>query len=106
MSRHRGLGRRNEPRALDETAELVEELLAGAGFETRQLRSDGSAAAVYGDQPGRTDFTLLLYNHFYAGSRAHAPNEHIRLDDVQPALRFTYALMRDLGAEPGSRVRR
>jgi acetylornithine deacetylase/succinyl-diaminopimelate desuccinylase-like protein len=53
-----------EGRALDETAKLVEELLAGAGFETRQLRVDGSAAAVYGDQPGRGDFTLLLYNHY------------------------------------------
>src|SRR5215468_2932706 len=53
-----------EGRALDETAELVEELLARAGFETRQLRSNGSAAAVYGDQPGRAEFTLLLYNHY------------------------------------------
>jgi acetylornithine deacetylase/succinyl-diaminopimelate desuccinylase-like protein len=53
-----------EGRALDETAELVEELLAGVGFETRQLRVDGSAAAVYADQPGRADFTLLLYNHY------------------------------------------
>lgn len=53
-----------EGRALDETAELVEELLGGAGFETRQLRVDGSAAAVYGDQLGRSGFTLLLYNHY------------------------------------------
>jgi acetylornithine deacetylase/succinyl-diaminopimelate desuccinylase-like protein len=53
-----------EGRALDETAELVEELLAGAGFETRELRADEGAAAVYGDQPGRADFTLLLYNHY------------------------------------------
>jgi acetylornithine deacetylase/succinyl-diaminopimelate desuccinylase-like protein len=53
-----------EGRALDETAELVEELLAGAGFQTRQLRADDGAAAVYGDQPGRADFTLLLYNHY------------------------------------------
>jgi len=53
-----------EGRALDETAELVEELLAGVGFETRQLRSNGSAPAVYGDQRGRADFTLLLYNHY------------------------------------------
>jgi acetylornithine deacetylase/succinyl-diaminopimelate desuccinylase-like protein len=50
--------------ALDETADLVEELLAGAGFETRQLRADRGAAAVYGDQPGRSGFTLLLYNHY------------------------------------------
>jgi acetylornithine deacetylase/succinyl-diaminopimelate desuccinylase-like protein len=53
-----------EGRALDETAELVQELLAGAGFETRQLRSDGSAPAVYGDQPGRAGFTILFYNHY------------------------------------------
>lgn len=53
-----------EGRALDETADLVEELLAGAGFETRQLRANEGAAAVYGDQPGRGDFTLLLYNHY------------------------------------------
>jgi acetylornithine deacetylase/succinyl-diaminopimelate desuccinylase-like protein len=53
-----------EDRALDQTAELVEELLTGSGFETRQLRVDGSAPAVYGEQHGRTDFTLLLYNHY------------------------------------------
>ena len=53
-----------EGRALDETAELVEELLAGTGFETQQLRADEGAAAVYGEQPGRADFTLLLYNHY------------------------------------------
>ena len=53
-----------EGRALDETAELVEELLAGAGFETQQLRAAEGPAAVYGDQPGRGAFTLLLYNHY------------------------------------------
>ena len=52
-----------EGRALEETAELVEELLAGAGFETQQLRADG-APAVYANQPGRSEFTLLLYNHY------------------------------------------
>jgi acetylornithine deacetylase/succinyl-diaminopimelate desuccinylase-like protein len=36
-------------------------------------------------------------NPTYAGSRVHAPNEHIRLEDLEPALRFTYALLRDLG---------
>lgn len=35
-------------------------------------------------------------NPIYSGSRAHAPNEHIRLSDVQPAIRFTYALLQDL----------
>jgi acetylornithine deacetylase/succinyl-diaminopimelate desuccinylase-like protein len=53
-----------ENQALDETAALVEELLTDAGFETRQLRADDGAAAVYGEQPGRSPFTLLLYNHY------------------------------------------
>lgn len=53
-----------EGRALDETAELVEELLAGAGFATQQLRADEGPAAVYGDQPGRSPYTVLLYNHY------------------------------------------
>src|SRR5436305_10892878 len=53
-----------ESRALAETADLVEELLVGAGFETRQLTVDDGAPAVYGAQRGRSDYTLLLYNHY------------------------------------------
>jgi acetylornithine deacetylase/succinyl-diaminopimelate desuccinylase-like protein len=50
--------------ALEETADLVEQLLAEAGFETRQLRADNGAPAVYGEQAGRSGYTLLLYNHY------------------------------------------
>jgi len=53
-----------ESRALETTAALVEELLAGSGFKTRQLRVEGGPPAVYGEQRGRSDFTLLLYNHY------------------------------------------
>jgi acetylornithine deacetylase/succinyl-diaminopimelate desuccinylase-like protein len=53
-----------EARQLDETAELVEELLQAAGFETRELRAADGPAAVYGEQRGRSDYTLLLYNHY------------------------------------------
>jgi acetylornithine deacetylase/succinyl-diaminopimelate desuccinylase-like protein len=53
-----------EARAVDETAVLVEELLVDAGFETRQLRAEDSPAAVYGEQQGRSDYMLLLYNHY------------------------------------------
>jgi acetylornithine deacetylase/succinyl-diaminopimelate desuccinylase-like protein len=53
-----------EGRALETTASLVEELLAGSGFETNQLRVEGGPPAVYGEQRGRSDFTLLLYNHY------------------------------------------
>jgi acetylornithine deacetylase/succinyl-diaminopimelate desuccinylase-like protein len=35
-------------------------------------------------------------NPTYAGSRAHAPNENIRIEDIEPALRFTYALLEEL----------
>ena len=50
--------------ALVETAELVEELLAGAGFETRQLTVDGGPPAVWGELRGTSDRTVLLYNHY------------------------------------------
>src|SRR5919201_3965158 len=53
-----------EGRALAETADLVEELLADAGFTTRQLEANGGPPAVYGEQPGRSAYTLLLYNHY------------------------------------------
>ncbi len=53
-----------EGRALETTATLVEELLSGSGFSTRQLRADDGLAAVYGEQRGRSDYTLLLYNHY------------------------------------------
>ncbi len=52
-----------EGRVLETTATLVEELLAGSGFDTRQLRVDDGPPAVYGEQRGRSEYTLLLYNH-------------------------------------------
>jgi acetylornithine deacetylase/succinyl-diaminopimelate desuccinylase-like protein len=53
-----------EGRALESTATLVQELLEGSGFQTRQLRVNGAPPAVYGEQRGRSDYTLLLYNHY------------------------------------------
>jgi len=53
-----------EGRALDETADVVKELLAESGFVTRQLRAGEGPPAVYGEQRGRSDYTLLLYNHY------------------------------------------
>ena len=50
--------------ALEETAGLVEGLLTQGGFETRQLRVGDGPAAVYGEQRGAADYTLLLYNHY------------------------------------------
>ena len=53
-----------EGHALSETADLVEELLRGGGFTTRQLCIEGAPPVVYGEQAGQTPFTLLLYNHY------------------------------------------
>jgi acetylornithine deacetylase/succinyl-diaminopimelate desuccinylase-like protein len=53
-----------EDSALDETADLVEELLVGAGFTTRQLRAAEGPPAVYGELRGSGPYTLLLYNHY------------------------------------------
>jgi acetylornithine deacetylase/succinyl-diaminopimelate desuccinylase-like protein len=53
-----------EGRALPETADAVERLLAETGFETRQLAVDGSPPAVYGELVGDGPFTLLLYDHY------------------------------------------
>jgi acetylornithine deacetylase/succinyl-diaminopimelate desuccinylase-like protein len=50
--------------ALEETADLVESLLAGAGFVTRQLRGEEGPPAVWGELRGRSEWTLLLYNHY------------------------------------------
>ncbi|HUZ85202.1 MAG TPA: M20/M25/M40 family metallo-hydrolase [Gaiellales bacterium] len=49
---------------LEETAGLVESMLAESGFATRLLRVPGAAPAVYGELPGRLPYTLLLYNHY------------------------------------------
>jgi len=49
---------------LNETANLVQSLLDGAGFATQQLKVEGAPPAVYGEQRGRSPFTLLLYNHY------------------------------------------
>ena len=37
-------------------------------------------------------------NRFSYGSRTHAPNEHVRLEDLGHAVRFTHALLEELGA--------
>jgi len=68
-----------EDRELEETAILVEKMLAESGFETRQLRASEGPPAVYGVQSGRNDFTLLLYNHYDV-----QPAEDVELWDSSP----------------------
>jgi acetylornithine deacetylase/succinyl-diaminopimelate desuccinylase-like protein len=49
---------------MDEAAAQVQALLDGAGFTTQQFRVEGAPPAVYGEQRGRSPYTLLLYNHY------------------------------------------
>ena len=51
-------------RMMKETADWVERLLKDTGFETRQLSVDGAPNYVYGTLKGKSNFTLLLYNHY------------------------------------------
>lgn len=51
-------------RMMGETADWVEQLLKATGFTTRQLAVAGAPNYVYGEIKGKSDFTLLLYNHY------------------------------------------
>lgn len=53
-----------QKRMMKETADWVAQLLTDTGFETRQLTVAGAPNYVYGTIQGKSDFTLLLYNHY------------------------------------------
>jgi acetylornithine deacetylase/succinyl-diaminopimelate desuccinylase-like protein len=75
------------------------------------------AEAVHGEPPwitpiigGSLPFVASLHRHIgvpglsvsdnatYYGGAAHAPNEHIRLKDIKAAVRYTQALLTELGS--------
>lgn len=47
-----------------EMADLIETLLGEIGFQTQRLYAEGAPPAIYGELPGRSDYTILLYNHY------------------------------------------
>ena len=47
-----------------EMANLTESLLCEVGFQTQQLVAGDAPPAVYGELRGRSDYTVLLYNHY------------------------------------------
>lgn len=51
-------------RMMIETADWVEKLLKDTGFDTQQLAVTGAPNYVYAYLKGKSDFTLLLYNHY------------------------------------------
>lgn len=62
----------------------------------------GESASIIPLHPGTLPIVASLHEHLavpglgapdnptYPGSRTHAPSEHVRLEDIEPALRFTY----------------
>jgi acetylornithine deacetylase/succinyl-diaminopimelate desuccinylase-like protein len=54
-----------EGRAIEETAELVSEMLGGLGFRSQILPKAGGHPVVYGELAGTSrERTLLFYNHY------------------------------------------
>jgi len=51
-------------RGIEATAALVATMLQDAGFTTQHLTYQGASPAIYGEQRGKGQFTLLLYNHY------------------------------------------
>lgn len=47
-----------------EMANLTESLLHEAGFSTQRLLAEGAPPAIYAELPGRSPYTILLYNHY------------------------------------------
>jgi acetylornithine deacetylase/succinyl-diaminopimelate desuccinylase-like protein len=47
-----------------EMAGLIETLLGEVGFRTQRLFTEGAPLAIYGELRGRSNYTLLLYNHY------------------------------------------
>src|SRR5229473_2476675 len=47
-----------------EMADLIESLLSENGFQTQRLYAAGAPPAIYGELRGRSDYTILLYNHY------------------------------------------
>src|SRR5215208_8416698 len=63
---------------LKECAELVGEMLKARGFEV-QIRKTAGAPVVFGERKGRSDKTLLIYNHYDV-----QPPEPLELWDTPP----------------------
>ncbi|MBX3049176.1 MAG: M20/M25/M40 family metallo-hydrolase [Anaerolineales bacterium] len=63
---------------LDECAELVAQMLQARGFQT-EIMPSGGAPVVYAERKGKTDKTLLFYNHYDV-----QPAEPLELWDSPP----------------------
>jgi acetylornithine deacetylase/succinyl-diaminopimelate desuccinylase-like protein len=68
-----------------EMADLIEMLLSEHGFQTQRLYAEGAPPAIYGELRGRSDYTILLYNHYDV--QPPEPLELWHSPPFEPALR-------------------
>lgn len=70
---------------LEECAELVAVMLREAGAQVRVLRLPGAAPLVYGEFPGRSPKTVLVYEHYDV--QPPEPLEEWESDPFEPEVR-------------------
>ena len=90
-------------------ATLVEEPFVGRVLEVAE-RVTGKQPSIFPLAPASLPIIASLQRHVgvpglsapdnpvYGGSAAHAPNEHVRVDDFAPAIEFTIAMLAELGS--------
>ena len=62
LSSQRSVSARKE--GIEECAALVEKMLKEIGASTKVLKIEGAAPLVYGEVKGRSDRTVMFYNHY------------------------------------------
>jgi acetylornithine deacetylase/succinyl-diaminopimelate desuccinylase-like protein len=88
---------------LQETADMVAEMLRKRGFQA-SIHPTGGAPVVYAERKGRSDKTLLFYNHYDV-----QPPEPIELWEsppFEPTLRGGHLYARGVGDDKGPLVSR
>jgi acetylornithine deacetylase/succinyl-diaminopimelate desuccinylase-like protein len=83
---------------MEECAQLVAAMLRNRGFEVRLMPTPGYPA-VYGERPGRSNLTILLYNHYDV--QAADPLELWESPPFEPTLRGDRLYARGVSDDKG-----
>jgi len=89
---------------LEECARLVAEMLGEAGARVRVFRLPGAAPLVYGEFPGRSRKTLLVYEHYDV--QPVEPLEEWESDPFEPEVRDGRIFGRGVADTKGNLVAR